>query len=185
MLIYILSINMQWPHNTGPMFAYLAKCEGTTCDKFDSSEAKWFKINQVGQKSNSATWFQQDIMNGGVYSVDLPSNLAAGDYLIRHEILALHNAQTEGGAEFYPSCSQLRVGGAQSGQPASTVSFPGAYSPTDPGILINVYSMTGQYQFPGPAVSNLAGKTLAARAGNETASVDSPSGRVSRVMRAL
>ena len=90
-------------------------------------------------------------------TVTLPASLAPGEYLIRNELLALHTAQARGGAEFYPSCSQLRVGGAQSGQPASTVSFPGAYSPTDPGILINVYSMTGQYQFPGPAVSNLAG----------------------------
>ena len=163
---------------------YMASCGSGGCANFDSSAAKWFKIQEDGLRSDG-TWAMKDLFDGLPANVALPSDIAPGEYLIRHEILALHNAQTEGGAEFYPSYSQLRVGGAQSGQPASTVSFPGAYSPTDPGILINVYSMTGQYQFPGPAVSNLAGKTLAARAGNETASVDSPSGRVSRVMRAL
>ena len=140
------------------MFAYLAKCEGTTCDKFDSSEAKWFKINQVGQKSNSATWFQQDIMNGGVYSVDLPSNLAAGDYLIRHEIIGLHLADTVGGAEYYPSCTQIRVGGDGTGAPSDTVSFPGAYSDNDPGLVgDNFFSVLGsKYKFPGPAVDELS-----------------------------
>lgn len=45
---------------------------------------------------------------------------------------------TEGGAEFYPACIQLSVGGSQTGQPTSSeeVTFPGGYSDTDPGILV-------------------------------------------------
>lgn len=40
-----------------------------------------------------------------------------------------------GGAEFYPSCTQVRVSGSGNGAPNATVSFPGAYSDSDPGIF--------------------------------------------------
>ena len=83
--------------------------------------------------------------------------MAPGEYLVRHEIISLQNAVAAGGAEFYPSCTQIKVSGSQSGTPNQTVSFPGAYSDTDPGILDpNVYSPGSPYVFPGPPVSNLA-----------------------------
>ena len=40
---------------------YMAACEGTTCDKFDASNAKWFKIDQAGKKSDGSEWVQADI----------------------------------------------------------------------------------------------------------------------------
>jgi len=75
-------------------------------------------------------------VDGGVYSTNLPKNLAAGEYLVRHEIIALHLATQKGGAEFYPSCQQLKVGGSGTGVPTQDelLSFPGAYSDDDPGI---------------------------------------------------
>jgi hypothetical protein len=89
--------------------------------------------------------------------LSLPTDVAPGDYLVRHEIIALHLAQTEGGAEFYPSCTQIRVGGSQTGTPNQTVSFPGAYSDTDPGIFDpDIYNPGSTYIFPGGPVSNLA-----------------------------
>ena len=52
----------QWPHNTGPIMTYMAACEGTTCDKFNSTNAKWFKIDQAGKDpKDSSQWLQQDI----------------------------------------------------------------------------------------------------------------------------
>jgi hypothetical protein len=68
---------------------------------------------------------------------NLPKTLAAGNYLMRHEIIALHLGSEPGGAEFYVVCGQLKVGGNQSGAPAPSelVSFPGGYTDTDPGIL--------------------------------------------------
>ena len=73
-------------------------------------------------------------MNGQSYTLTLPDDIAPGDYLIRHEIIALQIALSVGGAEFYPSCTQVRVGGNGNGTPSPTVHFPGAYSDTDPGI---------------------------------------------------
>ena len=96
-------------------------------------------------------------MNGQPASLTLPTQVAPGDYLVRHELIALQLATTLGGAEFYPSCTQIRVGGSQKGTPNQTVSFPGAYNDNDPGILDpNAYTPGATYIFPGGPVSNLA-----------------------------
>jgi len=106
----------------------------------------------------------KDLFDGKPYNVTLPSDLPAGSYLMRHEIIALHTATTTGGAEFYPSCSQLQVGGSTttnaktlvSGLPSNELAtFPGAYKATDPGILVpDVYNTGFDYSkdFPGPAI---------------------------------
>ncbi|KAI0075703.1 hypothetical protein K474DRAFT_1366211 [Panus rudis PR-1116 ss-1] len=146
----------KWPHNTGPLITYMASCGSTSCDQFDPSGAKWFKIDQVARNSDGQ-WYQQDIMQGKSYTITLPNNIAPGGYLVRHEIIALHLAVTMGGAEFYPSCTQIQIGGNGDGKPDSTVSFPGAYSDSDPGIYDpNIYDTSANYTFPGGPLSNLA-----------------------------
>jgi len=157
-----------WPHNTGPVITYMASCGSTTCDKFDSTQAKWFKIDQAGQDSKGV-WAQQTLQSGAPFNLTLPSNIAPGQYLMRHEIIALHLAQTVGGAEFYPSCSQVKIGGSGTGVPSSTVSFPGAYSDQDPGIFDpDVYNPGANYTFPGPPLSNFV-------ASNSSSSAQTPS----------
>ncbi|CCA76320.1 hypothetical protein PIIN_10315, partial [Serendipita indica DSM 11827] len=43
--------------------------------------------------------------------------------------------------QFYLACAQLNVVNGGSANPSPLVSFPGAYKATDPGILINIYSL--------------------------------------------
>ena len=89
---------------------------------------------------------------GASYSFTVPSCLAAGEYIVRHEIIALHAAYSYPGAQFYPSCIQIKVsGGGTSTGPSSKVSFPGAYKSTDPGVVYDAYQPTA-YTVPGPAV---------------------------------
>jgi cellulase len=72
------------------------------------------------------------------------------------EIIALHNGNKQGQAQFYMGCAQLNISGSGS-KTGNTVSFPGAYSANDPGILVNIYNAQGQptgnppYKIPGPA----------------------------------
>jgi len=146
-----------WPHNVGPMFTYMASCGTTTCDKFDAINAKWFKIQQSGRK-NDGNWLQQELKDGGVAKAQIPDNLAPGNYLVRHEILALHLATSIGGAEFYAGCAQVRVGGNENGIPqkSTLVSIPGAYKDDDPGIFVpNVFDVNAKYIVPGPDVAIL------------------------------
>lgn len=85
--------------------------------------------------------------------VDLPSALPDGNYLLRVEQIAIHDASYVGGAQFYLACGQVSVSGGGNGSPGPKVAFPGAYKATDPGILINLDgSHPDKYQFPGPAV---------------------------------
>lgn len=168
----------KWPHDIGPMLTYLASCGSTTCDKFDSRTAKWFKIDQVA-KDNSGNWVQQQLMNGDVFRATLPDNLAPGEYLVRHEIIALHLATTKGLAEFYPSCQQIKVGGNGTGVPTQDelLSFPGAYSDDDPGIFTpNVFDSNAEYVFPGGPVATLVPSSGGGNNGTDT-SISSSSTR--------
>ncbi|KAF7292597.1 hypothetical protein MIND_01157500 [Mycena indigotica] len=166
-----------WFHDVGPMMAYMADCGGN-CAQFDASKAKWFKIQEQGMDA-SGKWAQANLDNGSPATVTIPANLKAGNYLLRHEIIALHTAQSQGGAEFYPGCVQLSVTGAGKGVPSDseTVKLPSAYKPTDAGILIDVYNMKGAYKFPGPAVASFigGGSPAPAQGGSDDNTTEKPS----------
>ena len=96
------------------------------------------------------------LVKGASADIILPSNIAPGNYLIRHEIIALHLANEKGGAEFYPSCSQLIINGSGQGKPKDSelVSLPGAYHDDDPGIYVpGIFDGNLDYQFPGPVIA--------------------------------
>ncbi|KAJ3525159.1 hypothetical protein NMY22_g10693 [Coprinellus aureogranulatus] len=159
----------QWRHDTGPIITYLADCGNTPCNNFDSKKAKWFKIDQQGYAGNSGDWVQKKLMSRKTVDVKIPDNVAPGNYLIRHEIIALHIADKFQGAEFYPSCAQLKIGGKGTGRPSANelVSFPGGYSDNDKGIFGgNFYG--GKYTFPGPPIAKLAGGAGAAPPADDT-----------------
>ncbi|KAF9813963.1 hypothetical protein IEO21_05399 [Rhodonia placenta] len=143
-----------WPHETGPLMTYMASCGSTSCAQFNGSSANWFKIDELGQMSNGS-WYQLDIMNGDSYTITLPKSIKAGGYLIRHEIISLQQAVNEGGAEFYPSCTQVQIGGSGTDAPDITVTFPGGYNETGTYVP-DIYDPGFQYVFPGPPISNLA-----------------------------
>ena len=70
----------------------------------------------------------------------IPRSTPNGNYLIRHDTIALHQANQP---QFYPECAQIRITGGGGGNPSPTVRFPGAYNPNDPNINVNLYSSTG------------------------------------------
>lgn len=45
----------------------------------------------------------------GKVDVKIPADLAAGDYLLRAEVIALHTAGSSGGAQLYMSCCKLTL----------------------------------------------------------------------------
>lgn len=45
----------------------------------------------------------------GKLDVKIPADLVAGDYLLRAEVIALHTAQSAGGAQFYMSCCKFTI----------------------------------------------------------------------------
>lgn len=75
-------------------------------------------------------------VEGKPANVTIPASIAPGDYLLRSELISLQLAMTVGGAEFYPGCIQLSIGGSGTGAATSSeeCKLPGCYSDTDPGI---------------------------------------------------
>ena len=82
----------------------------------------------------------------------IPKNVPSGKYLVRVESIALHQAQSVGGAQMYLSCAQVEITGGGNGQPGPLVAFPGAYNANDPGLRWSYYPIATSYIAPGPAV---------------------------------
>lgn len=126
----------------GPITVYLAKVDNAA--SASATGANWFKIWEDTFNTGSKRWGMDNmISNGGWVNFNLPSCIPAGDYLMRVEALALHSAYSQGGAQFYTSCAQMRVTGGGSKNPSSTVRFPGAYQAGQSSITINIYGSSG------------------------------------------
>ncbi|CAN9381808.1 unnamed protein product [Alternaria alternata] len=135
-------------YHPGPFQSYLAKVpEGQDINTWDPTGAVWFRIYAEQPKFGSQlTW-----LSAANYDIKIPQCIAPGKYLMRNEHIAIHTAQSKGGAQFYLSCAQLEVTGGGSKAPSNLVAFPGAYKATDPGILINInYPIPTSYTNPGP-----------------------------------
>ncbi|KAK0505063.1 putative endo-beta-1,4-glucanase D [Armillaria luteobubalina] len=157
------TLTSEWYHDTrgddiidsshvGPIVAYIAPADATP------GEDAWVKIYEEGY--DGSEWaVTKLIANEGKVDITIPSTLAAGDYLYRIEILALHESDTlytansARGIQLYPSCHQLTVTGSGSTSLPGGVPFPGTYTDDEPGILFNVYSEDAStYVIPGPDV---------------------------------
>ncbi|KAF9461352.1 glycoside hydrolase family 61 protein F [Collybia nuda] len=143
-----------WPDShIGPMITYMARAPSDITKWNPGTSAVWFKVHELG-KTSDGKWAATDLLTASksIYTFTIPSKLKAGQYLIRHEIIALHAAYTYPGAQVYPSCIQVQVTGSGTSLPTSFVSFPGAYTASTPGIVYDAYTNTGAYPIPGPAV---------------------------------
>ncbi|ORY08955.1 endoglucanase B [Clohesyomyces aquaticus] len=105
--------------------------------------------------------------NGGHMNVRIPAGLKAGHYLIRAEMIGLHEGEVSyeenpaRGAQFYPDCVQIEVTGDGIVELPEGVSFPGGYDYDTPGVVYDVYcstettrttACTTTYPIPGPTV---------------------------------
>ncbi|KAF7713135.1 Lytic cellulose monooxygenase [Penicillium ucsense] len=148
----------QWPEShKGPVLNYLAKCDGD-CSTADKTSLEWFKIEADGLHKDG-TWASDALIaNNNTGSVTIPSSLAAGNYVLRHEIIALHSANNKDGAQNYPQCLNLKVTGGGSDSPSGVVGTS-LYKDTDPGILVNIYNNLKSYIIPGPALYSAGGSS--------------------------
>lgn len=147
---------IEWPDShKGPVLDYLAKCDGD-CETVDKTTLQFFKIDQVGYLNGSdpGTWASDVLLaDASSWLVRIPADLAPGNYVLRHEIIALHSAGQANGAQSYPQCFNLAVAGGGTGalSPSGTYGTD-LYRATDPGILYNVYTSVEDYTIPGPTL---------------------------------
>lgn len=150
----------------GPVIDYIASCNGP-CSKVNPLDLKFVKIAQRGWINNSTYaegfWAtNQLIANNGTWPIKVPSELKAGEYIIRHELLALHvalNAIGKGpyykdGGESYPQCISIKVGGTGTKSITGGISAESLYRGDEPGLAINIHTSPNHqdYIIPGPPV---------------------------------
>ncbi|KAG9384676.1 Glycosyl hydrolase family 61 [Pyrenophora tritici-repentis] len=140
-----------WPEShVGPVIDYMAKVPDATAAK--AGDLEFFKIAAAG--FDGGKWAATKLIaNNNTWSVTVPESIAPGQYVLRHEIIALHSAGDVNGAQKLPQ-----------GTPANKL-----YTPTDPGIKVSVYGDNSKYQMPGPALFSGAGGA-GSGAGSETPS---------------
>lgn len=180
-------VGIQWHHtddsstddiiattHKGPCLVYLAKSS-------DGSGPVWFKIFEQGYDATTQMWCVDNLLAEsppGLLTFTIPPNIEPGNYLLRAEILALHAANVLNGVQPYVGCVQITISGSGTASPSSDylVEIPGTYSPTDPGMLFNIYETFTSYPIPGPAVwsSGAASPTSAPTPATSAPATSSP-----------
>ena len=144
-----------WPDSHhGPVLDYLAKVDGEFSD-VDKTALKFFKIDEGGLVDDSTLpgkWASDELIaNNNSWVVKIPTSIAPGNYVLRHEIIALHSAGDTNGAQNYPQCINLEITSdgtdVPDGEPATSF-----YKEDDPGIKINIYTSLSTYTIPGPTL---------------------------------
>jgi len=133
---------------------YMAQApSGTDVADWAGDGAVWFKVYQISAVTDGGTSITFPAQNAQGVSFTIPTELPSGQYIVRVENIAIHVAETYGGAQFYIGCANVEVTGGGSGTPGPLVSIPGVYTGYEPGILIDIYyPIPANYTQPGPAV---------------------------------
>ncbi|KAG7285006.1 hypothetical protein NEMBOFW57_009624 [Staphylotrichum longicolle] len=93
----------------GPISTYMAKVDNAATAS--ANGLRWFKIHEDSFNPSTGKWGVDNMIGGGWSYANIPQCLAPGQYLLRQELLALHSAYGNMGAQFYQSCAQLNVAG--------------------------------------------------------------------------
>ncbi|KIY49623.1 hypothetical protein FISHEDRAFT_24835, partial [Fistulina hepatica ATCC 64428] len=171
-----------WVHAMGMVVDYITSCGDSGCTSFDATNAGWTKVDEFGIDPNqtisddlrttmsekpeeyypsaNGLWgMAKLVQDGSQWDVTIPSNLKAGEYILRHEIGAMHNPKTSGdtttGPQLYISCIQLEVTGDGTVELPDGTQSGSLYDPDGDFANFDVYSSdTAALSFvvPGPAV---------------------------------
>lgn len=150
------------PSHTGPLATYIAPCPHGDCTAHvDKSALRWTKIDHkgliAGPASDRGYWATDFLRDSGGYdTISLPYDIAPGNYVLRHELIALHKAH-EGAPEFYPQCVNIRISGPPGGDDlrGSGVVGRDLYRHGDPrlwGFALHREEAESHYDIPGPPV---------------------------------
>lgn len=138
----VTAVWSQWTHAQGPVMVWMYACPSGGFSACDGKGKGWFKIDELGVWGaaglNSDNWGTAIVMRDLRWSSRVPASLKPGNYLIRHELLALHQANTP---QFYPECAQIVVEGSGSAVPGAEylTSIPAYAQQGDPGVTVGLF----------------------------------------------
>ena len=158
----------QWPQShAGPVIDYLAPVSGDFAS-VDKASLAFTKIAEAGLSNGK--WAGSDVLiaNGLTWPVTIPSSVAPGNYILRHEILALHEGNRQGGTQFYPQCMNIVVTGSGTNTLSGGTPAQSFYKASDPGVLFDMYNNPTSYPIPGPPLMASAGSSSPPASGGNT-----------------
>lgn len=141
-----------WPKDhLGPVITYLADCKGP-CDTVDKTKLEFFKIDEAGLivAKPKNKWATTKLIEDGLkWTVTIPADIRGGNYVLRHELIAIGGAHIPDGAQDIPQCINFEVIGNGTATPKGV---PGMqlYKPTDVGVTIDIRKDIDSYPIPGP-----------------------------------
>lgn len=154
----------EWPNDAskgsidishkGPCAVYLKKVSSAISDT--AAGDGWFKIWDEGYDEVAGKWCTEKLItNNGHLSVALPGDLQGGYYLVRPELLALHQAdKTPSDPQFYVGCAQVYLESTGTALPETTVAIPGYVEAGQPPVSFDIWTVPLKlpYPLPGPAI---------------------------------
>lgn len=172
----------RWPRNhRGPMIDYMANCNGP-CDQAKPEDLRFFKIAERGllsppggenpwgywgtdefyltfdtSETEERSTPDKTLAKGPKHKVKIPSNLKAGNYILRTEIIAIFHKGEPEFVQHYPRCSNLAVSGGGSDEPAG-VPASSLYTIQDPGLTVRIREKPTSYTVPGPPLYGGGGR---------------------------
>jgi hypothetical protein len=131
------------------------------------NEVKFFKIDEYTKEmgtgkygelnmfqrltSHPVKWASDKLIRQNyTWTSRIPSDIKPGLYILRHELLALHDAKrsyngfSQSGAQAFPVCYNVEITGPGTVTPAGKT-FPGMYAKNDPGIKIDLDAINAPY----------------------------------------
>ena len=165
-------ITLQWTDwpisHKGDVVSYLAPVGDVDFKDVKKETLGWHKFQEDGMhtqppsNSKAGEWASDTfIADGSKITLQIPSYVAKGKYVLRNEQIALHGANPHGGgAQNYPQCINILVTGGSGTDDLSSGGTLGTdlYKPSDSGVNVNLYLPIKNYVIPGPALYNGGGQ---------------------------
>ncbi|KAG5638292.1 hypothetical protein H0H81_000817 [Sphagnurus paluster] len=155
------------PSHKGPVLVYIAPTSS------NGQGNVWTKL--FHDSYNGGNWATDRLIWAhGQHSITIP-NIPAGDYLLRAELITLHEADalytqnSARGVQLYMSCVQIKVTSNGNLKLPGGASFPGTYTESDGGIHYNLYDSSknpANYPIPGPGVWSSSAGGYVGQVGN-------------------
>ncbi|OWZ80780.1 glycosyl hydrolase [Cryptococcus neoformans Bt85] len=162
----IVQWSSEWPSegHPGPIGEWMAKCPNDSCTQVDATTLDWFCIAQHNYDAEIKKW-PTEILTESLnrqWIFTLPTDLPPGAYLVRHELIALHNStgptpDLVSSPQHYPIGIEIMLDSSGTTLPTLTCKFPGCFSYDDYEWHHNIWDDEWQgllvkWEFPGIAV---------------------------------
>ncbi|ROT42002.1 endoglucanase-4 [Sodiomyces alkalinus F11] len=183
------NVDVQWQgypeSHKGPVLTYLARCGDSpgACATVDKTGLAFFLIDSEGlidpdvysdPHSLAPGYWASDLFreNNSSRVVQIPEDLAAGHYVLRQELIALHYATLpDVGPQHYPQCVNIEVVGGGDVRPAGLRASElyhwdggleeGEEVEADPGLDYDIStSPLAEYTVPGPTLHSGAATSV-------------------------